>query len=222
MSSEVQDRGGSGAPYRLSFTFGGLLIPESRAVAAEFVRSGDWAPTKANVLELNLLGKTRSSSVRRYVREIKARLEHAYDWELAVLAGTEGTAVADTDAPAVLFCIMTRYYRLVGDFTAQVVRRRLLDGLRTIDASMFRAFVSDQEPAHPELSRVADSTREKLTTVAIRSLREAGIVAESRPPYTLRRPATSTALGRLYCERGAPEDLIHLLWSDEEIRACIT
>ena len=68
------------------------------------------------MLESNLLGKTRSSSVRRYVREIKARLEHAYDWELEVLAGTGGSAVADTDVPAVLFCIMARYYGLVGDF----------------------------------------------------------------------------------------------------------
>ena len=207
-------------PYRLSFTFGGLLVPESRVIAAAFVRSGNWAAAQSHVIEANLLGKTRSTSVRRYTREIRARLVHAYEWELEALAG-EGL-VPESDCPAILFCIVTRYYRLLGDFTAQVVRRRLLDGLRTTDASMFRAFVNDQEPAHPELTRIADSTREKLATVAIRSLREAGIVGEHRPPYTLQRPAVSPALERLYCDQGTSDDQIHLLWSDQEIRACIT
>lgn len=205
--------------YRLSFTFGGLLVPETRAVVTSFAETGSWEETKEKAVEMNLMGKTRTSSVRRYLREIMSRLSQAYEWEINVLSNGSS---ADSDVASVLFCIVTRYYSVLGDFTEQVVRRRFLDGLRTIDAALFRAFLNDQEPAHPEIAGLADSTREKLTTVAMRTLREAGIIVERRPPYSLQRPAATAHLQQLYCRKGTAGDSMHLLWSDQEIRQCTT
>ncbi|NBC30205.1 MAG: DUF1819 family protein [Spirochaetes bacterium] len=209
--------------YRLSFTFGGLLIPESRVVAEAYLDLGDWAAAKERTLTENRLGKTRRSTSRRYFREIRDRLAAAYDWEIDVVAGRADTATPEGDRAMVLFAIFSRYYTLVGDFVTQVVRPRFYGGLPSIDSAMFRTFMRDQEPAHPEIAALSESTREKLTTVAMRALREAGTVAAQsrRGPFEVRRPAGSTRLWERYCAEGRREDYGHLLWPDEEIRQCL-
>ena len=69
--------------YRLSFTFGGLLIPETQIVADAYVRLGDWEDVRKEVLAGSLLRKTRQESSRRYFREIRDRLKSAHQWELS-------------------------------------------------------------------------------------------------------------------------------------------
>jgi hypothetical protein len=209
--------------YRLSFTFGGLLIPESRTIADIYLEVGDWDAAKELVLSQNRLGKTRRSTSRRYFREIRDRLTSAYPWEIGVVAGRGDTATPEADRAVVLLAVFARYYRLVGDFLTQVVRPRYYDGLTAIDPAMFRTFIGDQKPAHPEIGTLSDSTSEKLTTVTMRALREGGVVfAQSRRgPFDIRRPEASAALKERYCLKGAREDYGHLLWSDEEIQQCL-
>ncbi len=207
--------------YQLSFTFGGLLIPETRAIAAAYrAHAEDWQLVRAAVVERNLLSKTRTASSRRYFREIRYRLGHAYHWELDVIAGSS-PAPSDADVPVVLFALFTRYYRLVGDFMTEVVRPRLFSGLPTIDAAMFRTFMGDQSRVHPELTGIADSTAEKLTSVALRTLAEAGIITGRRGPFTVTPPQLSAGLRERYCAHGTTADLTHLLWTDQEIRPCL-
>jgi hypothetical protein len=209
--------------YRLSFTFGGLLIPESRVVAEAYLELGDWDTAKERILVENGLGKTRRSTSRRYFRELRDRLGSAYDWEIQVVAGRGDTGSAENDRAVVLFAVFARYYALVGDFVTQVVRPRLCGGLTAIDAAMFRTFMHDQEPVHPEISSLSDSTTEKLTTVAMRALREAGMLAAKgrHGPFEVRRPDRSPALWQRYCTEGRREDYGHLLWPDEEINKCL-
>lgn len=218
--------------YRLSFTFGGLLIPETREVARQYRALGDWDAARRRITEENLLQKTRASSVYRYVREIRARLKVAYAWEIDVVAGSGNEAhgsvngnvgfVPDRDVPVVLYAVFTRYYRLVGDFVTQVVRRRLLEGLPTVDNAMVRSFMADQAPAHPEITRLSESTANKLAAVTIRVLAEAGIVHGRRGTLPITPPPLTSSLRRYYCETGSAEDLTHLLLRDKEIARCLT
>lgn len=205
-------------PYRLSFSFGGLLIPEAEVIAGEFGASSDWDVVRRHVLDRNLLHKTRASSSRRYFREIRDRFSTAYPWELEVVA----RRASDADTAAVLFAIFSRYYRLVGDFVTQVVRRRFLDGLPSVDTPMLRAFMADQAPVHPEIAALSDTTADKLATVVIRALREAGIAEGRRGTLPIHPPEISGALRDRYCAKGALEDLAHLLYTDKEIAACRT
>lgn len=209
--------------YRLSFTFGGLLIPESRVVAEAYLELGDRDAAKERTLTENRLGKTRRSTSRRYFREIRDRLAAAYDWEIEAVAGRAEAATVEGDRAVILFAVFARYYELVGDFVTQVVRPRFYGGLTAIDSAMFRTFMRDQEPAHPEIGALSESTSEKLTTVAMRALREAGIVAAQsrRGPFEVRRPEGSARLWERYCAEGRREDYGHLLWPDEEIRKCL-
>jgi hypothetical protein len=205
--------------YRLSFTFGGLLVPETRVIAEAYHRLGDWNAVRESVVTGNALDKTRASSSQRYFREIRTRLSAAYDWELSVL-GDPGSNTGP-ESTTVLLAIVTRYYRLIGDVVTQVLRRRLLDGIPVIDAALVRAFLGDQIPAHPELEEITQSTREKLVTVMMRIFREAGITNASTRELEVQRPYLSPALRDQYCRQGTTEDLAHLLWTDQEINRCI-
>lgn len=213
--------------YRLSFTFGGLLVPETRIIAETWLRLQDWGATRAAIAQQNLLGKTRASSRKRYAGEIIARLKSAHPWELPALATPE--------APVVIYAIVARYYPLIGDVAVQVIRPQLDQGITTLDASLIRAFVADQAPAHRPLQNAAATTREKLISVMIRIFREAGIVTAAAPAATttstaaagtsrhlleLHRPFLSQELHERYCTAGTPRDQAHLLWTDKEIARC--
>jgi len=215
--------------YRLSFTFGGLLLPETRTLVQALFDAGPgsaadsaWDEVRRRVEKENLLGKTRSSAGYRYFREIRARLATAYPWELQIIAGTGDAAPTEKDTPAVLLAIVSRYYRLVGDFLAAVVRERYVSGLPELEPYMFRSFVTDRLPLHPELSEISASTSEKLQTVTIRILREAGIIPPARRgmPLRISSPDMTDILRDRYCTNGSPEDRLHLLFSSQEIQEC--
>lgn len=207
--------------YRLSFTFGGLLIEETRRIAKEYAQSKDWEAVRSRVMQENILNKTRSSASFRYFREIRERLKQACRWELELIAGEQEEAAAtESDIRLVIFVVATRYYSLLGDFVRDVVRRRIAEGLPTIDSSMFRAYTAELQNSHPELQEISESTERKLTQVAIRMLREAGITAGRREPYQLIRPRLSADIRDTYCAEGSGEDLARLLWSEKEIGEC--
>ncbi|TVR94394.1 MAG: DUF1819 family protein [Spirochaetaceae bacterium] len=230
-------------PYRVSFTFGGLLRAETETIATLYQELGDWQAVRVKVEKDGALGKTRRSSSFRYYREIRERLSVAYAWERAALAGGVGaasateragraagadgadlpvdvTALHESDHPAILLALTARYYPLVGEFLRELVRERYMHGPRVLETHVVRAFLSDKALQHPELARTADSTKDKLRTVLMRICREAGIALGRREPFELDRPRTSAALIHLYCTQGQPADPYHLLLSDKEISAC--
>lgn len=206
--------------YQLSFTFGGLLVTETRTIAEAYRAIGNWPAVSAAVIDDNLLAKTRTASSRRYFREIRDRLQRAYSWELDIIAGT-GDGVTNGEIPTVLFALFTRCYRLVGDFMTEVVRPRIHSGLPTVDAAMFRAFVGDRSTMHRELTQISDATRAKLTEIAFKSMREAGIITGRLGPFTVTPPSLSAGMRDRYCYHGTSRDLTHLLWTDKEIQRCL-
>lgn len=202
--------------YQLSFTFGGLLIPETLTIAEAYQDLQEWPAVRRRMIDENGLQKTRRRTAQRYVREIKVRLEHAYPWERELIVGD-----SPEDRAVVLYAVFTRYYLLVGDFVTQVVRERYLSGLATVDTAMFRTFMADQAPAHPELSGVSDTTAAKLAEVALRVMREASLLSGGRAPFRITPPSVSAEVRRKYCLQGNMEDLAHFLWSDKEIAPCL-
>ena len=60
--------------YRLSFTTGGLLLPESVRVAGEYARLLDWPATVEHARSQNLLQARTASSGDRVLREVCSRL----------------------------------------------------------------------------------------------------------------------------------------------------
>jgi len=158
--------------YKLSFTAASLALPQSLTIAQVYLDTGDWSVTRTKVLDENLLQlRSRSSSVRVY-RELQRRLAGMSTQELTLL--TDGD---DMDQKALLWYAFCRRYALVGDWARQVLVPRLQQMDLAIDESDVYAFFARQALDHPEIEDIKPSTREKLVTNLLRTMREAGILS---------------------------------------------
>ena len=203
------------APYRLSFTFGGLLVIETMAVLHAYAESEDWNVVRQILVEKGGLGKTRKTAAFRYFREIRDRLQVARDWEREMLiSGPEG------DRPAVLLAIVARYYRVIGDYLGQVVRDRLEHGPDALESYLFTGFLERQADQHPQVVQLSATTVDKLRSVCMRMLREAGVAIGRREPYAIAAPRLSDGARERYCTMGTSEDLAHLLFRSREMESC--
>jgi hypothetical protein len=191
--------------YRLSFTFGGLLFPESVVIAQRYRELSDWEALKAETKQGVLLRKTRSSSRYRYFREIKDRLNQAWPFELELIA-TEGTG-----SRYAAFAMCCRYYRLVGDFVHEVVRDKVAMHEDCLSLSDYYHFLEMKAPLHPELARLSETTRAKLRQVTFRMLTEGMLLEKAKEPR-IRIPAVPEELVRQYHEQGDSMALEHLLY----------
>lgn len=201
------------SPYRLSFSFGGLLIPESQVVAKTFLGLGDWDSVRHEILEKNLLQKTRQESSRRYAREIRDRLKGAWDWELPIVAGHEGSR---NEAVLVLLAITMRYYRLVWEFLVEVIRYKITGGDFRMLGFEFESFWEQKAESAPELRDVTETTRRKLIQVAYRMLQEAGFLPEGRDGIIV-APTVPYGLSTRYAAEQDYETLMAFLLPDHEI-----
>ncbi len=192
--------------YRLSFTFGGLLIPESAEIAASFLQSYDWEKVRKQVMNNDILRKTRESSRYRYFREIRDRLKQAYQWEI------ELTAEAGLETRrSVLFLVVCRYYQYIDDFYKEVIRPKLLQNDFILMDYEYPVFFESKAAAHPKLTDLKDTTKKKIQTVIIRILREAGIVVQRKNEIFLQRPYVPEEMKGPYIENGHEEELRKLL-----------
>ena len=167
------------------------------------------------MVEQGGLGKTRKTASLRYFREIRDRLMVAGDWEREMLlTGPEG------DRPAVLLAIVARYYRVIGDYLSQVVRDRLEHGPDALESYLFTGFLERQADRHAHVVQLSATTVDKLRSVCMGMLREAGVAIGKREPYAIAAPRLSDGARNRYCTLGTSEDQAHLLFRSREMESC--
>ncbi len=192
--------------YKLSFVAGGLLLPETAAIASRFLVQPDWEMIRKEVVTGKLLRTTRESSRARYFLEIRRRLKVAHPFELNILAGEpQNSRLAN-------FAICCRYYQFLGDFMVDVVRDKLRLGDTSLGKVDFYSFFERQILERPELEKLSDSTRNKVRTVLFRMLVEAGIYDNAT--NTLSAPPLPKDLMHVYQHAGDSDALVHLLASE--------
>ena len=204
-------------PYRLSFTFGGLLIPETRVIADSYLRLGDWDAVREEVTGQNLMGKTRQESSQRYIREIRERLKGAYEWEMSIITGHDGTP---DEARLVLLAVTVRYYRLIRDFIVDVIRHKVTGGDYKMLGFEFESFWERKAEGAREMRDITETTRKKLNQVAYRMLQEAGYLPGGRDG-TILAPTVPYGLSTRYAAEHDGDTLLAFLLSDREIRKLI-
>jgi len=191
--------------YRLSFTSGALLLPETVTIAKRYLELHDWDALQSETLEGLLLRKTRASSRVRYFREIRARLMQAHPFELEYVA-------EDTNESCfVVFVICTRYYRLVGDFVRETLRDKIVMRDEALVFSDYFHFIEEKMKVHPELLELSETTRIKLRQVTFRMLNEGGLLQKGKNPRVT-VPLLSEALVQKYLENNDVLALEHLLY----------
>jgi hypothetical protein len=157
--------------YKLSFTTGGLFVHESIALASLYLDLDDWNAVREQVIKDNVLQTRTLSTLHRTTREIIARLECLTHDELAFLVLT-----SVQDQGYLLWIAICRYYRLIGDFTIEILQERyrsLKGELNQLDVD---AFFNRKSEWHPELEGIKPATRNKLKQVLFRILRDAGLL----------------------------------------------
>ena len=197
--------------YRLSFTFGGLLVQETRVIAKEYVKDRDWNSVKSRILEQNLLQKIRLSSSQRYFGGIRDRLSSAHNWEVDLIAST----VSFEEEITVILAITVRYYRFLRDFIIEVVRHKWLGKDTRLQRSDLESFFEDNALKHEELTRISDSTKKKLKQVTLRILQEGRLLAANK--RDIHKLSVLPPLYRKYTDERDFDSLRIFLLSDREI-----
>jgi len=202
--------------YRLSFTFGGLLVPESRIAARQYLKSGSWEAARAEIEERKLLQKTRRSTAYRYFREIRDRLQTADPNEIEMIAkGDEDTV------RLVLLVIVCRYYRLIRDLVMELAAWKFHGRDTLLERYEIDAFFEKKGEQHPELLGVSPSTKRKLVQVAIRILREARLIDAAAGKTIIQKPAVPDSILRYYAGNRNYEAFDLFLLTRSEIQKAI-
>lgn len=169
------------ARYRLSFTVGGLLMPQGVVYARCFVDAvprpdapnaqvgAAVASIRDGVVDENVLAiRTRSANMR-VTSEVCKRLSALSYAELGFLASDDASP---QDRRYLMWIAMCRYYLFVGEFAADVLRDRFLLG-ESISYADYDRFVLDRASWHPELESLSTATATKLRSNLFKAMREA-------------------------------------------------
>lgn len=159
-------------PYKLSFTAGSLLTAESVVLATLYLEEKDWERVKSRALVENHLQTRTQSSAKRTIREVCYRLSVLTDDELHLLI--EGSP---QERSCIVWVAICRYYRLIAEFTVEVVREKFLSMITNLEEEDFDFFFNKKAEWHDELDELKPVTRDKIKQVVFRMLREAGIIS---------------------------------------------
>jgi len=159
--------------YCLSFTAAGLR-PELAAVIAaiHLEEDGDWARTKAAVLNRNALQVRSASSGKRLESELRQRLQGLTNPQLQLLA--RGTT---EERIAMAWLAVLKRIQIAADLTREVLLGKLSSLDPVLRRSDMAAFYEDCERDHPELSALAVSSQQKVRSALLQMLRDAGLLA---------------------------------------------
>lgn len=157
--------------YALSFTTGGLLATEAAVVASVYLRGPDWAATRAEVRDGNLLQSRVASSTRRVLGALIPRLQLLSEPELHIVV--DGTS---TERGHLMWAAACRRYDLIGEFAEEVLRERFLTLAGTISYEDYDSFYRAKAMWHDELDDVTDLSYKKLRQVLFKMMVEAGLL----------------------------------------------
>lgn len=173
--------------YRLSFTVGGLLVPQSVITARVFLETVEnaqknepvalmealtatsdakkrslgalWKAARRQVIDESLLPIRTQSAMSRTVSEVIKRLETLSPTELRFLTADDSM---NADRAALMWVAMCRYYTLVGEFANGVLRDHYLLGKPTVTYDDYDRFAYSKSLWHAELDEISPATAKKL------------------------------------------------------------
>ena len=160
--------------YLLSFSSGGLYYEESIKIVELFLHLRDWAITRTQVIEQNLLQTRTISTAKRRCREICFRLELLTDCELDILING-----SRQEQNHILWLAACKRYALVREFAVEVLREKFFRMDLVLSYEDYDAFFNAKAEWHSELEKLTQKTRDKLRQVIFRMMREAELISKA-------------------------------------------
>lgn len=161
-------------PYKMSFTSGGLFLNACIDLAASYLETRDWDKTISQLQADGLTSSPKQKSKRRILRELVNRLETLSEDEVRFLVER-----ADRQDKALLIWLsFCRAYRLVREFTLEIVQDRYLAYQLDLSTDSFDLFFEHKAEWDDTLASTSASTRVRLRQVVFKTMREVGIISE--------------------------------------------
>jgi hypothetical protein len=158
--------------YCLSFTAAGLRPDLAAVIASIHIdEEGDWARTKAAVLERNALQTRSASTGKRLESELRQRLKWLNGPQLKLLARG-----SNDERSAMAWLAVLKRIQIAADLTRQVLVSKLSSQDPVLRRSDMAAFYEDCERDHPELAALAPSSQQKVRSALLQMLRDAGLL----------------------------------------------
>lgn len=189
----------SNQTYKTSFTSGGLFQNECVELAVSYLETNDWNMTISQLQANGLTSSPKEKSKYRILREIVNRLQTLSETELYFL-------VEETDRrdqALLIWLSICRAYRLIREFTLEIVQDRYLAYQLELPPSTFDLFFEHKAEWDDTLASTSASTRVRLRQVLFKIMREVGIISEENRIQTT---YLSASLRRLI-EEEIPTDL---------------
>jgi len=159
--------------YCLSFTAAGLRSELAAVIAGiHLEEEGDWARTKAAVLERNALQARSASTGKRLESELRQRLQCLTAPQLTLLA--RGTS---DERKAMAWLAVLKHIQIAADLTREVLLEKLSSLDLVLRRSDMAAFYEACGRDHPELEALAPSSQQKVRSALLQMLRDAGLLA---------------------------------------------
>lgn len=159
-------------PYSMSFTTGALLYHESLIIAEQYAALGNWDSVRDKVIGDNLLQMRTLNAAKRIYREVASRLTRLTSDELDLLR-----TGSRQEQNYLLWLAVCKRYRFIYDFAVEILREKYLRLDFELSYQAYDTFFEDKAEWHPEVERVADSTRSKQRQVVFKMLREAELLS---------------------------------------------
>jgi hypothetical protein len=202
-------------PYNFSFTAASLRPELARIVAECYREAGNWAAAREHILATNALQARSARSAARLESELRQRLTELTEEQLTLL-----TSAPAEDRAALAWLAAMKRSRFLFDFAAEVLRDKLAAHDPLLRPSDYEKFVDAKSVMHPELARLATSSRAKVREVLLHMLREAGLLGDRARRGgalgTVQRPVLSPAVLRSISDDD-PHWLAGFLVPDAEI-----
>ena len=132
---------------------------------------GDWARTKAAVLERNALQTRSASTGKRLESELRQRLQRLNGPQLKLLA--RGSS---DERSAMAWLAVLKRIEIAADLAREVLEGKLGSQDPELRRSDMAAFYEDCERDHPELAALAPSSQQKVRSALLQMLRDAGLL----------------------------------------------
>lgn len=197
--------------YNLSFTAASLRPELSRVIAEMYLESESWEEAKQRVRSDNALQARSQKSSDRLERELRQRLQTLTRDQLLLLAHS-----TTEDQAAMAWLAMIKYNAFALEFSSEVLRDKLASFDPVLRPSDYEQFVDSKVVSHPELDRLASTTRTKVRNVLLRTLVEAGLLTPGPFLGRVQRPQLSPAATRVVLADD-PRLLAGFLFTDPEI-----
>jgi len=186
--------------YDLTLVRGALLHIESTIVLQTYLETKDWAKTRQEVIDNNLLHKKSKNSLTTQYNLIRNRLQSLHPQEIDLYFQS-----SVPQQQHILWLACCRFHPILKDFCIEVLQDMLHTKEFHLTPAKFWVFFENKSHQFPKLKTLAEASKQTIKNRTFTTLRQLGILDQNNQlHYIDLSPALST-----WIQHNNPEELLY-------------